>query len=121
MLFSQNDKFKEEWTRILDIAKCKIFYKLMAHGKGEKNTIDVVVTDVSCTKSLLRKSKQQKIPVVSTEWVIQSLINGYQVGYDTPHVTDMTFTRKNNKHQFSYNVIMINFVVICKCMFSIVP
>lgn len=50
---------------------------------SEDGTIDVVVTDASCTKSLLKKTKQQRIPVVSTEWLIQSLINGYQVGYTT--------------------------------------
>ncbi|KAM6409874.1 TP53-binding protein 1 [Rhynochetos jubatus] len=43
---------------------------------------DVVVTDSSCPAAVLKCAEALRLPVVSQEWVIQSLIAGERVGYN---------------------------------------
>ncbi|KAM6308546.1 TP53-binding protein 1 [Aegotheles albertisi] len=43
---------------------------------------DVVVTDFSCPAGVLKCAEALRLPVVSQEWVIQSLIAGERVGYN---------------------------------------
>lgn len=43
---------------------------------------DVVVTDLSCPAVVLKCAEALRLPVVSQEWVIQSLIAGERVGYN---------------------------------------
>lgn len=43
--------------------------------------MQVVVTDNSCKPQILRSARTLKIPVVSTEWLIQCLINGHLMDF----------------------------------------
>ncbi|XP_066491183.1 TP53-binding protein 1 [Tiliqua scincoides] len=45
---------------------------------------DVVVTDVSCPEAILKCAEALQLPVVSQEWVIQSLIAGERAGFKHP-------------------------------------
>lgn len=43
---------------------------------------NLIVTDHKCPKSIVKRAKESCIPLVSTNWVIQSLINSRMVPYD---------------------------------------
>ncbi|XP_062998458.1 TP53-binding protein 1 isoform X1 [Elgaria multicarinata webbii] len=45
---------------------------------------DVVVTDTSCPPAILKCAEALQLPVVSQEWLIQSLIAGDRVGFKHP-------------------------------------
>ncbi|XP_042659816.1 TP53-binding protein 1 isoform X2 [Tyto alba] len=54
-----------------------------AHSKDiALGVYDVVVTDFSCPAGVLKCAEALRLPVVSQEWVIQSLIAGERVGYN---------------------------------------
>ena len=44
-------------------------------GKAS-NAVDVIISDSTCPPSVMKKAQQMKIPIVSSEYVVQCLING---------------------------------------------
>lgn len=44
---------------------------------------DVVVTDHTCPPSLVNNVTSQEVPLVSPEWLIQSLICGERLGFSS--------------------------------------
>lgn len=47
---------------------------------------DVVVTDHACPSLVEKSVTSQEVPLVSSEWLIQSLICGERLGFqDKPH------------------------------------
>ncbi|KAK3595177.1 hypothetical protein CHS0354_002777 [Potamilus streckersoni] len=80
---SKNDKFAEEWIKILQLAKCVIIYKFPPQSKSDESSRpEVVITDSSISPVHIKRAQQLKIPLVSSQWVIQSFINGQQVKFD---------------------------------------
>ena len=75
-VFSKNPKFCESWSEILRLAKCTVL------PKPQYSELDVIITDSSCTPAMVRQAETHSVPLVSTEWVIQSLVNGKPVKYD---------------------------------------
>ncbi|VDI42592.1 Hypothetical predicted protein [Mytilus galloprovincialis] len=69
-----------EWSNILEIAGANIVKKLHSRRATEE-IVQVVVTDNSCKPQILRSARTLKIPVVSTEWLIQCLINGHLMDF----------------------------------------
>lgn len=55
---------------------------LSSHTDIALGVYDVVVTDLSCPAGVLKCAEALRLPVVSQEWVIQSLIAGERVGYN---------------------------------------
>ncbi|KAJ8412991.1 hypothetical protein AAFF_G00105730 [Aldrovandia affinis] len=47
------------------------------------DAFDLVVTDRSCPPSVLRRAASLDVPVLSPEWVIQSLVSGERQGYSS--------------------------------------
>ena len=73
--------FVDTWREVLLMAGCHLVSSLstrVSQANG-KNTVDVVVTDRSAGAPLLQLSKELRIPVLTIEWVIQSLICGRRV------------------------------------------
>ncbi|KAL3866886.1 hypothetical protein ACJMK2_044138 [Sinanodonta woodiana] len=80
---SKTDKFAEEWIKILQLAKCVIIDKFPPPARSDEgDRPEVVVTDSSISPAHIKRAKQLNIPLVSSQWVIQSLVNGQQVKFD---------------------------------------
>jgi hypothetical protein len=43
--------------------------------------VNVIVTDLTCPKTVLRRSRKSAIPLVASEWVMQCLINGKRLSF----------------------------------------
>lgn len=50
-------------------------------GKAS-NSVDVIISDSTCPVSVIKKAQQMRIPVVSSEYVVQCLINGRRLPYE---------------------------------------
>ena len=68
--------FVDTWRKVLLMAGCHLDSSLSTRVSqaSDKNTVDVIVSVRSAGASQLQLSKEFHIPVVSIEWVIQSLI-----------------------------------------------
>ncbi|XP_076464966.1 uncharacterized protein LOC143296874 isoform X2 [Babylonia areolata] len=75
LLTSSVAGFLEVWTSILELAQCKVLSKFAGNAAGNRSGVEVVVTDHTCVKSMEDKARVLGVPVVSTEWVVQCLIN----------------------------------------------
>uniref|UniRef100_A0A8D0HF00 TP53-binding protein 1 n=1 Tax=Sphenodon punctatus TaxID=8508 RepID=A0A8D0HF00_SPHPU len=81
----QRQNFLELWSEILMTGGAA---SVKQHHSGTQNkdialgVFDVVVSDPSCPAAILKLAEALRLPVVSQEWVIQSLIAGEQVGYN---------------------------------------
>ncbi|XP_050165008.1 TP53-binding protein 1 isoform X2 [Myiozetetes cayanensis] len=84
LVSDQQQSFLDLWSEILmtgGAASVKQHYS-NAHNKDiALGVYDVVVTDFSCPAVVLKCAEALRLPVVSQEWVIQSLIAGERVGY----------------------------------------
>ncbi|XP_073424685.1 TP53-binding protein 1 isoform X2 [Dendrobates tinctorius] len=81
----QQENFLEMWTEIVmtgGAASAKQHNAKDTDKDVALGVFDVVVTDRSCPESILTCAQALVLPVVSAEWVIQSLIHGAKVGYD---------------------------------------
>ncbi|XP_009987881.1 PREDICTED: tumor suppressor p53-binding protein 1, partial [Tauraco erythrolophus] len=85
LVSDQQQNFLDLWSEILmtgGAASVKQHYS-NAHNKDiALGVYDVVVTDFSCPAGVLKCAEALRLPVVSQEWVIQSLIAGERVGYN---------------------------------------
>lgn len=43
--------------------------------------VNVIVTDLTCPKTVVRRSLKSGIPLVASEWVMQCLINGKRLSF----------------------------------------
>ncbi|NXF04809.1 TP53B protein, partial [Smithornis capensis] len=84
LVSDQQQNFLDLWSEILmtgGAASVKQHYS-NAHNKDiALGVYDVLVTDFSCPAAVLKCAEALRLPVVSQEWVIQSLIAGERVGY----------------------------------------
>ncbi|NXD28304.1 TP53B protein, partial [Spelaeornis formosus] len=84
LVSDQQENFLDLWSEILmtgGAASVKQHYS-NAHNKDiALGVYDVVVTDFSCPAGVLKCAEALRLPVVSQEWVIQTLIAGERVGY----------------------------------------
>ncbi|KAG9352308.1 hypothetical protein JZ751_020721 [Albula glossodonta] len=58
----------------------------VCHHRADSNSpdsLDLVVTNRSCPLSVLKRAASLDLPVLSPEWVIQSLISGQRQGYSS--------------------------------------
>ncbi|XP_038041031.2 TP53-binding protein 1 isoform X4 [Anas platyrhynchos] len=85
LVSDQQQNFLDLWSEILMTggATCVRQHYSNAHNKDiALGVYDVVVTDFSCPAVVLKCAEALHLPVVSQEWVIQSLISGERVGYN---------------------------------------
>lgn len=81
----QQENFLEMWTEVVmtgGAASAKQHNSTDLNKDVALGVFDVVVTDQSCPESILKCAQALDLPVVSAEWVVQSLIHGKKVGYD---------------------------------------
>ncbi|KAH9518556.1 hypothetical protein Btru_017131 [Bulinus truncatus] len=76
LVVSTNTEFTKSWTSILKCARCNIISKLPASANKYDPGVDVVVADSTCPVSVVNKCHRLNIPLVSSEWIVQCLING---------------------------------------------
>ncbi|XP_009872357.1 PREDICTED: tumor suppressor p53-binding protein 1, partial [Apaloderma vittatum] len=85
LVSDQQQNFLDLWSEVLmtgGAASVKQHYS-NAHNKDiALGVYDLVVTDFSCPAGVLKCAEALRLPVVSQEWVIQSLIAGERVGYN---------------------------------------
>ncbi|XP_064373802.1 TP53-binding protein 1 isoform X3 [Dromaius novaehollandiae] len=85
LVSDQQQNFLDLWSEILMTGGAASVKQHCsnAHNKDiALGVYDVVVTDFSCPAGLLKCAEVLRLPVVSQEWVIQSLIAGERVGYN---------------------------------------
>ncbi|KAF7239592.1 TP53-binding protein 1 [Varanus komodoensis] len=87
LVSDEPQNFLELWSEILMIGGAASV-KQQASASWNKDVsvgvFDVVVTDTSCPPAILRCAAALQLPVVTQEWVIQSLIAGERVGFKHP-------------------------------------
>ncbi|NWR22472.1 TP53B protein, partial [Emberiza fucata] len=84
LVSDQQENFLDLWSEILmtgGAASVKQHYSRTHNKDIALGVYDVVVTDFSCPAGVLKCAEALRLPVVSQEWVIQSLIAGERVGY----------------------------------------
>ncbi|XP_074863057.1 TP53-binding protein 1 isoform X2 [Carettochelys insculpta] len=85
LVSDQQQSFLELWSEILMTGGAA---SVKQHDSNTQNkdialgVFDVVVTDLSCPAAVLKCAEALRLPVVSQEWVIQSLIAGERIGYN---------------------------------------
>ncbi|KAM9125176.1 TP53-binding protein 1 isoform 2-T3 [Pangshura tecta] len=87
LVSNQQQNFLELWSEILmtgGAASVKQHYSNAQNKDIALGVFDVVVSDSSCPAAVLKCAEALRLPVVSQEWVIQSLIAGERVGYKHP-------------------------------------
>ncbi|XP_038274499.1 TP53-binding protein 1 isoform X6 [Dermochelys coriacea] len=85
LVSDQQQNFLELWSEILmtgGAASVKQHYSNAQNKDIALGVFDVVVSDSSCPAAVLKCAEVLRLPVVSQEWVIQSLIAGERVGYN---------------------------------------
>ncbi|KFP30698.1 Tumor suppressor p53-binding protein 1, partial [Colius striatus] len=85
LVSSEQQNFLHLWSEILmtgGAASVKQHYSNADNKDIALGVYDVVVTDFSCPAGVLKCAEALRLPVVSQEWVIQSLIAGERVGYN---------------------------------------
>ncbi|KAM6303608.1 TP53-binding protein 1 [Podargus strigoides] len=85
LVSDQQQDFLDLWSEIFMTGGATSVkqHSSSAHNKDiALGVYDVVVTDLSCPAGVLKCAEALRLPVVSQEWVIQSLIAGERVGYN---------------------------------------
>ncbi|KAG8178348.1 hypothetical protein JTE90_027218 [Oedothorax gibbosus] len=77
--------FVFNWAPVLLAAKADFVQKwnLPTTKSGACLVVDVLITNPQCPVYILESAKKRKIPIVSSEWIIQSLIAGEQLPYNS--------------------------------------
>ncbi|POI35997.1 hypothetical protein CIB84_000249 [Bambusicola thoracicus] len=81
----QQQNFLDLWSEILMTGGASSVKQHFSNANNKDIALgvyDVVVTDLSCPAVVLKCAEALRLPVVSQEWVIQSLIAGERVGYN---------------------------------------
>ncbi|XP_053933262.1 TP53-binding protein 1 isoform X2 [Cuculus canorus] len=85
LVSDQQQNFLNLWSEILmtgGAASVKQHHSNAQNKDIALGVYDVVVTDLSCPVAVLKCAEALQLPVLSQEWVIQSLIAGERVGYN---------------------------------------
>ena len=98
MLVSKNPRHAESWTSVLTAAKAVVVDDFpsssgtatrkshhepdsssetgVATAGKASNSVEFIISDSTCPPTVVKKAQQMRIPVVSSEYVVQCLING---------------------------------------------
>ncbi|XP_076330503.1 uncharacterized protein LOC143236114 [Tachypleus tridentatus] len=96
LIVSKNEDFVNTWAPVLLAARAEMVRRLPRQehssesGVVEKKTaqrsgsysVDIVLSDPSCPQDVLKRAQQLSIPVLSSEWIIQCLINGQRLPFN---------------------------------------
>ena len=81
LVTSNSVEFLEDWKQLLGRLGASVCSR--AKGRMDKTLpkVDLVVSDREAPKGVVGDAKKKEIPVVSSKWIIQSLINGQRLNY----------------------------------------
>ncbi|GFS68331.1 TP53-binding protein 1, partial [Nephila pilipes] len=84
LISGPDNQFVQTWAPVLLAAKADFVLKwnLPSSKSGGCIYVDVLITNSHCPPDVLVSAKRRKIPIVSCEWIIQSLIAGKCLPYD---------------------------------------
>ncbi|XP_054718571.1 TP53-binding protein 1-like [Uloborus diversus] len=84
LISSNESHFVHIWAPVLLAAKADFVQKwtLPSSKSGSSAFVDVLITNHLCPQDVLQSAKRRKIPIVSSEWIIQSLIAGKRLSYN---------------------------------------
>lgn len=75
-----SQQFKDTWSSVLLAAGCKMVAKLP--GRVDYECDVIICEDHKLPASVKHAANLLAIPIVSVEWLLQTLINGRQVPFD---------------------------------------
>lgn len=76
LVASTSTQFRDDWKPLLTRCGANVYSRAKGKIDAKLSKLDVVVTEPPEPITLIADAKSKNIPVVTTEWVIQSLING---------------------------------------------
>lgn len=81
LIASTSQNFATDWKPLLARLGASVSFR--SRGKLDRGlkAVDVVVADSHAPTSIIKDAKEKEVGVVTSEWIVQSLINGKQVGY----------------------------------------
>lgn len=82
LIASQHNDYSAFWQRVCELAGGEAIV-IRSLGDITDKTKGVLLTDEDSTEEVKAKAEHFRIPVVSTVWVVQSLIMGYAVDPDS--------------------------------------
>ncbi|GFY59134.1 TP53-binding protein 1 [Trichonephila inaurata madagascariensis] len=85
LISGPDNPFVPTWTPVLLAAQADFVLKWnlpSSKSGGCFMHVDVLVTNSHCPPDVLQSARRRKIPIVSSEWIIQSLIAGKCLPYD---------------------------------------
>ncbi|PRD25126.1 UNVERIFIED_CONTAM: TP53-binding protein 1 [Trichonephila clavipes] len=85
LISGPGNPFVPTWTPVLLAAQADFVLKWnlpSSKSGGCFMHVDVLVTNSHCPPDVLQSARRRKIPIVSSEWIIQSLIAGKCLPYD---------------------------------------
>ena len=83
LLSSSNNSFINDWKPLLARLGASISCRMKGKFDRSLKAVDVVVGDGSKTPTtIFQSANEKKIPVVTSVWIIQSLITGNRTPYD---------------------------------------
>ncbi|TRY68348.1 hypothetical protein TCAL_03055 [Tigriopus californicus] len=82
LVASTSTQFREDWKPLLTRLGANVYSRAKGKIDAKLAKLDVVVTEPPEPTTLVADAKSKQIPVVTTEWVIQSLINGRILNQD---------------------------------------
>ncbi|XP_054159843.1 metacaspase-2-like [Oppia nitens] len=89
------EKLHSLWAPVLSAAQAVIVNNNSINlDELSRKSVDIIIGDTTCSVDLVKKAKQVKIPVVSSEYIVQCLINGRKLSYDASPL--FSYTYKNN-------------------------
>ncbi|CAG2171967.1 unnamed protein product [Oppiella nova] len=89
------EKLHSLWAPVLSAAQALIVEdNSISVTNLSRKCVDIIIGDSSCSPELVKKAKQVKIPVISSEYIVQCLINGRKLSYDASPL--FAYTYKNN-------------------------
>eukprot|EP01126_Amoeba_proteus_P006698 TRINITY_DN1234_c0_g1_i18.p1 TRINITY_DN1234_c0_g1~~TRINITY_DN1234_c0_g1_i18.p1 ORF type:complete len:199 (-),score=37.75 TRINITY_DN1234_c0_g1_i18:134-730(-) len=84
-------ELKESWNRIVVISSGSVVHQL-EHLVGENDRKEIVVTLVPPSKTLISLTNKLQLPLVSVEWLVQTIIQ-------------QQFLDVSSSHQFHYRTV----------------
>ena len=79
MIATTNEQFADDWKPLLIRLGCSVSVKTKGKFGRELKKIDLIIADSNIPSSIAKEARDQDKFIVTTEWIIQCLINGRKV------------------------------------------
>ena len=79
LIATTNEQFADDWKPLLIRLGCSVSVKTKGKFGRELKKIDLIIADSNIPSSIAKEARDQDKFIVTTEWIIQCLINGRKV------------------------------------------